>query len=54
METRAAKAKVIAAERAQQIKQDDNLKIEGSLSMQRRGTITLQATKKHLQRKKII
>ena len=45
METRAAKAKVIAAERAQQIKQDDNLKIEGSLSMQRRGTITLSSNK---------
>ena len=46
METRAAKAKQIAAERAQQIKHDDNLKLEGSMDgMVRRGTITLSSNK---------
>ena len=45
MESRAARAKVIAAERASQIKHDDNLKMEGSMNMQRRGTITLSSNK---------
>ena len=46
MESRAVKAKAIAAEKAKQIKHDDNLKIEGSMEgMQRRGTITLSSNK---------
>ena len=46
MESRAVKAKAIAAERAAQVKHDDNLKLEGSMDgMKRRGTITLSSNK---------
>ena len=42
MESRVATVKAVASEKASQIKHEDNLKLEGSMDMKRRGTITLR------------
>merc|ERR1719412_2618520 len=47
MESRVTSRKAIAAEKASQIKHEDNLKLEGSLDMKRRGTITLRTEKEN-------
>ena len=47
MESRTSAVRAVVSEKASQIKHEDNLKLEGSLDMKRRGTITLRTEKEN-------
>ena len=47
MENRASVVKAVASEKASKVKHEDSLKLEGSLDMKRRGTITLRTEKEN-------
>merc|ERR1719219_3318931 len=51
MENRASALKAVASEKANKIKHQDSLKLEGSLDMRRRGTITLRTEKENTAKK---
>ena len=51
MENRASALKAVAREKASRIKHQDSLKLEGSLDMRRRGTITLRTEKENSAKK---